>query len=99
MVPAAAMAQGKKANPRKALHALFKTDARIVCDRAKGFLNVRILGLRSNGADRVIKPFLNELSATDNVQHGTNLNLVYEPSAAAGFADTCQSVSDKNDKS
>ena len=37
--------------PRKALHTLFKTDARIVCDRAKGLLNVRILGLRSNGTD------------------------------------------------
>ena len=67
MVPAMASTQGKKAKLRKALQALFKTDARIVSDRAKGLLIVQILGLDNNCAVRTLKPFLDELSATENV--------------------------------
>ena len=83
MVPAVASTQGKKANPRKALQALFKADARIVSDHAKGLMKVRNLGLGSNCADRVLKPFLDELSVTENMKPGTNLHLVYEPSTTA----------------
>ncbi len=67
MVPAVASTQGKKANPSKALQALFKADARIVPDRAKGLLKVRILGLGNNCTDRALKPFLDELSATETL--------------------------------
>ena len=83
MVPAVASTQGKKANPSKALQALFKADTRIVPDRAKGLLIVQILGLDKNCADRTLKPFMDELSATETMEPGTNLNLVYEPSATA----------------
>ena len=83
MVPAVASTQGKKAKPRKVLKALFKTDAHIVVDRVKGLMKVQILGLDNNCADQTLKPFIDELSATETMEPRTNLNLVYELSTTA----------------
>ncbi len=63
------------------MQALFKADAGIILDRAKGLLKVRILGLGSNCVDQALKPVLDELSATETVYLGMNLKLVYELSA------------------
>ncbi len=81
MVPAVANAQGKKANPRKALQTLFSTDANIIPDHENRILKVQILGSGSRCVDRALAPLLDELTTTETVYPGTDLKLVYELTA------------------
>ena len=70
--------QGKKPNARRLLRALLTSDANIIPVPAKGILRIQLLGLGSDACDRMLAPLVEELNATNTINPGTDLRLVYE---------------------
>ena len=78
LAPVASAPGRKPEHARAALQALFRADANLRPDPARGTLGIELLRLADPAHDRAVQPLLDELNAQRTLYPGTSLRLVYE---------------------